>query len=150
MIDIKQQLYNLCLQYIEQRIDTAKKAILIAQASANEETKSSAGDKYETARAMMQLEIEKNTIQLNEALKLRQALDRFEATKTSTSIRLGSLVITDYQNYYLAISAGQLMVNNKTYLAISPTSPIGAQLVGRYVGETILFKGRLIKIEKIM
>ena len=59
MTTIKQTLYNFCVTYINQRMATAQQAIHTAQASANEETKSSAGDKYETGRAMMQLEIEK-------------------------------------------------------------------------------------------
>ena len=150
MITLKQQLYDLCLHYVKQRIDTAQKAIQIAQASANEETKSSAGDKYETGRAMMQLEIEKNTVQLNEAMKLKQVLDRFDATRPTTSVHLGSLVITDYHSYYLAISAGQLVIKNKTYLAIAPTSPIGMQLTGKQAGETFLFNGRTIKIEEVI
>jgi sortase (surface protein transpeptidase) len=60
---LKTRLHSLCVSYVGQRIETAQRAIAIAQASANEETKSSAGDKYETGRAMAQLEIEK--IQLN-------------------------------------------------------------------------------------
>ena len=41
-----------------------------AQESANAEEKSSAGDKYETGRAMMQIERDKAAQQLNESMKL--------------------------------------------------------------------------------
>jgi hypothetical protein len=68
-MDIKIKLYQYCVEFIDKRIAGAREAIQIAQDSANEETKSSAGDKYETGRAMAQLEIEKNTTQLEEALK---------------------------------------------------------------------------------
>jgi len=64
------------MAYIDQRIDAAKKAIGEAQASANEETKSSAGDKYETGRAMMQLAIEQNSTQLAKKYFLRSIPDR--------------------------------------------------------------------------
>ena len=150
MITLKQQLYNFCSDYVNQRIETASSAIQIAQASANEETKSSAGDKYETGRAMMQLEIEKNTTQLNEARKLRQVLDQFDPLKPTSFVQLGSLVITSSQNYYMSISAGQLTIENKIYFAISAVSPIGAQLMGMRAGETIVFNKKNIDIQLII
>jgi hypothetical protein len=54
---------------VHQRIASAEEAIRMAQESANQEGKSSAGDKYETGRAMAQLEIEKASGQLAEANK---------------------------------------------------------------------------------
>ena len=54
----KDELYKKCVQIIENQILLAQQGIENAQQAANEETKSSAGDKYETTRAMMQIEIE--------------------------------------------------------------------------------------------
>jgi len=71
---VKKQLYSLCLAYIDERIQVANQAIQFAQDSANDETKSTAGDKYETGRAMAQLEIEKINAQLNESKKLSKIL----------------------------------------------------------------------------
>ena len=47
-----------------------------AQEAANEEGKSSVGDKYETGRAMMQIERDKAAQQLDEALKLKNIIDQ--------------------------------------------------------------------------
>jgi hypothetical protein len=74
MTNLKKDLYTLCVNYAKTRIETAKQAIDDAQQSANEETKSSAGDKYETGREMMQQETDRNQAQLNEANKLLIAL----------------------------------------------------------------------------
>lgn len=150
MVQLKQNLYNFCLDYVKQRIDVSYSAIQTAQASANEETKSSAGDKYETGRAMMQLEIEKNTIQLNEARKLRQVLDQFDPLKPTSFVQVGSLVFTSFQSYYISISAGQLTVANKIYFAISPASPIGIQLMGKRAGERFVFNGKSIDIQQLI
>lgn len=149
MIKLKQQLYDRCVAYVTQRIETAQIAIQVAQASANEETKSSAGDKYETGRAMMQLEIEKNTVQLSEALKLKKVMDQIDAVKLTAIVEAGSLVITNLQNYYLAISAGQLMVNDRIYFAISLSSPIGLLLKDRKAGDSFVFNKKEIIIERI-
>ncbi|HTJ51518.1 MAG TPA: hypothetical protein VL443_18795 [Cyclobacteriaceae bacterium] len=150
MIELKQKLFDLCYTYVSKRIETANDAIKIAQASANEETKSSAGDKYETGRAMMQLEIEKNTVQLHEAMKLKQMLDQLQSSKHTTTVQSGSLVITDSACYYIAISAGQLTCENKTYFAIAPTSPIGILMQGLKSGESFIFNKKKIVINEVM
>ncbi len=149
MIKIKQQLFSLCQTYIAQRIATAQEAIQIAQNSANEETKSSAGDKYETGRAMMQLEIEKNIVQLGEAQKLKQVLDQINPEKETTRVQLGSLVITNHGNFYMAISAGQLRVDAETYFAIAPTSPIGIKLTGLSFNAEFPFNNRTYTIQRV-
>ena len=139
MISIKQQLYSRCLSFVHERIDTAQESIRAAQLSANEETKSSAGDKYETGRAMAQLEIEKNTFQLNESLKLKQTLEQIQVEHETETVRVGSLVHTSQGNFYLAISAGQFTIDNDIYFAISPASPIGQKLMGLSKNEAFIF-----------
>ena len=64
----------------------------------------------------------------------------------SAIAKLGSLIITNKANYFLAISAGEIRIDNKAYYAISPSSPIGQLLLGRQLGDTINFaKEMLIK-----
>ena len=66
--------------------------------------------------------------------------------EASAIAKLGSLIITDKANYFLAISAGEIRIENTTYYAISPSSPIGQLLLGRQLGDTINFtKEMLIK-----
>lgn len=149
MSDIKIHLHRKCLEYIDQRIDAAKKAIQEAQASANEETKSSAGDKYETGRAMMQLEIEKNSTQLAESLKLKRALLEIKPEQSASSVQHGSLVITDSYNYYIAIGAGQFDVQGTMYQTISPVSPVGAKMLGLKTGDRFQMNGRWFTIERV-
>jgi transcription elongation GreA/GreB family factor len=149
LIKLKQQLYALCEAYIEQRIATAQDAIRTAQSSANEETKSSAGDKYETGRAMMQLEIEKNTVQLAEAQKLKQLLEQIKPEKRTEKVQLGSLVFTDQGNFYISISVGQLQLDGKTYFAIAPTSPIGLKLNVHIVGDSVPFNNKNYNVKEI-
>ena len=142
MVTLKQQLYNQCLAYVEQRISTADNAIKSARESANNDTKSSAGDKYETGRAMMQQEIDNNTRQLNEAKKLKMVLDQIQPDKETDSVQLGSLVITNKGNFYISISAGQLATDENIYFAISSASPIGAKLMRLKAGAEFNFNGK--------
>ncbi len=149
MVSLKVRLHSLCQAYIEQRIDTAQKAIAASQASANEESKSSAGDKYETGRAMAQLEIEKNSTQLAEAQKLKVALSQIKPDQPNSVVQSGSLVITNQGNFYISISAGQYTIDNTNYFSISPASPIGSKLMGLKVGGQFSFNTKTYQIEKV-
>ncbi|WP_028980371.1 3-oxoacyl-ACP synthase [Sporocytophaga myxococcoides] len=148
-MSVKIKLYELCTAFVEQRIASSQKAIEHAQLAANEETKSSAGDKYETGRAMMQLEIEKQSVQLGEAMKLKQVLSQINPEKTSDSIQSGSLVFTDQGNFYISISAGKLDFEGITYFAISPVSPLGALLMTKKSGDVVQLNGKTFTIRKI-
>jgi transcription elongation GreA/GreB family factor len=146
---LKALLHNKCEQYIEQRLSTVQTAIAAAAESGNDETKSSAGDKHETGRAMMQLEQEKNSRQLMEVQELQKLLNKIEPTQNATVVAPGSLVITDKGAFYIAISAGKLTVDGSTYFAVSPTSPIAMKLIGLKVGDKMEFNGVKYSVQEL-
>src|ERR1700712_5011100 len=98
MNDLKRELYNQCLNYVQMRIDAAQQAINEAQKASTDDTKSSAGDKYETGREMMQQETDRNMAQLNEANKLKVALTQLSDSGKSNIVETGSAVLTDNGN----------------------------------------------------
>ena len=148
MTDLKAELYRHCVNYVQSRIDSISYTISSAQQSANEETKSSAGDKYETGRAMMQQEKDRNTIQLNEANKLMVALNTV-GTNPSTIAETGSVVITDNGSFYIAISAGKLSVDEAEYFAVSPSSPVGLKMKGLKARDGFEVNGKKYRILEI-
>ena len=143
---IKKKLYGKCLEHIDQRIATAERAMNAAQSAANEESKSSVGDKYETGRAMMQQERDKNARQLAENLQIKQVLHQINYDQVHDTIQLGSLVETNQGNYYLAISAGKILLEGISYFAVSMATPIGQALQGKQQGEIVNFNGRQFNI----
>jgi len=149
MSDIKTRLYNLCMEYADERIATATEAIKAARDSSTEDTKSSAGDKYETGRAMMQLDIDRQTLQLGEAQKLRTFLERMKPENSSETVQNGSLAFTNQGVFYLAISIGQVDLDNQKYFVISSASPIGAKLMQQKVGAKFSFNGKSYEIKAI-
>ncbi|TYB74127.1 3-oxoacyl-ACP synthase [Bizionia gelidisalsuginis] len=136
----KQALYNLCAAFIEAKRQTIQHTIFEIQQSLTSETKSSAGDKHETGRAMLQIEREKAGQQLAEIQKLQEHLSKMDSKIIGATIRLGSMVITTNVNYYIAISAGRLEWNNTVFYAISPSTPMGQLLMGKTVGDSIVFR----------
>ncbi|ELR72209.1 hypothetical protein C900_01763 [Fulvivirga imtechensis AK7] len=147
---MKQQLYDRCKEIVEQRIRNAKEAMDSAQEAANDETKSSAGDKYETGREMMQQEMENNAVQLTEARKLREVLERINPAKKYDTVQGGSLVITNNGSFYISIGLGKITVDGKDYFAIAPTSPLGALLMEKKPKEVVEFNGRKFEIEEVL
>ncbi|MGY8909227.1 MAG: 3-oxoacyl-ACP synthase [Flavobacteriales bacterium] len=145
----KEPLINLCKDFVNKRLKTVQDIISSNQKALQSETKSSAGDKHETGRAMLQLEMEKASQQLEGISIMNQILSKVDISKTSKIAHLGSVIITNKANYFLSISAGQLSVENKTYFAISISSPIGKLLLGKKENEEVFFNGNLIKILKI-
>jgi transcription elongation GreA/GreB family factor len=150
MSDIKQQLYNKCVAYVQSRMDAAEQAFKVAEQASNDDTKSSAGDKYETGRAMMQQEKDRNTIQLNEANKLMVALNSISTKGSSDVIETGSLVITNGGKFYIAISAGNLIVDGENYFAVSPAAPICVKMLGKKTGDEFEVNGKKYKIERVI
>ena len=150
MTDLKNELRKLCVDYVQKRIDAAVQAIEASQQAANEETKSSAGDKYETGRAMMQQDSDRNQAQLNEANKLMFSLKYITSNASSEIVSAGSVVITNNAKFYIAISAGNLIFNGETYLAVSPASPIGLKLNGQKAGNEFDLNGKFYRIESIL
>ena len=149
MKSVKEELYRLCLEYIQERMAAAQKAIADAEDSAKNDTKSSAGDKYETGREMAQQEISRNKIQLTEAARQKQLLERINPTQLSKSVQSGSLVYTNHGNFYLGIGAGQFTVKGEVFFAVSPGSPIGQKLAGLQEDSEVSFNGKTYKILNI-
>lgn len=146
----KVALHTLCSQLVEQRIATAKEAMDAAQAAANTEGKSSVGDKYETTRAMMQLERDQNARLLGEAIKLKQALENLDPTLQHEQVRPGSIVRTSAGNYYVSISLGSIALDGVEYIALSPVTPLGSSLLGLKPRSKLEFNKRKIEIIDVL
>ena len=149
MLTIKQQLFQLCVEFIDARIANCENAIAVANTSINEETKSSAGDKYETSREIMTQEIKNNSTQLAEAIRQKQLLLLIQPDKKSATVQVGSVVYTNRANFFVAISAGTFTLAGKTYFALSPSSPLGARLIDKKPGDTVQLNGQVYVIQTI-
>lgn len=147
---LKQQLYDKCRELVDQRIKNAKDAMDSAQEAANDETKSSAGDKYETGREMMQQEMENNAVQLSEARKLKEIIDRIIPGKSYDTVQVGSLVITNNGSFYISIGLGKITLDGKDYFAIAPSSPLGALLMDKKAQEGVELNGRTFNIQQVL
>jgi transcription elongation GreA/GreB family factor len=147
---IKTLLFDHCKSFLESKLHGYNKSLDLLYESLNSETKSSAGDKHETGRALIQLEIEKTGNQLKDVEKNYEFLLRINNVNSLNKISLGSIVVTKANNYYLAVSAKPFAFKNSNYYCISDKSPIGMLLIGKKENEKISFNNSKIQILKII
>ncbi|WP_299436191.1 3-oxoacyl-ACP synthase [uncultured Maribacter sp.] len=138
---LKENTFQFCKDFIDNRLNRLHKQIQEIQTALSSETKSSAGDKHETGRAMVQLEREKLGAQLAEAEKVAQLLSKIDIEKSQEKIGLGSLVKTNKLSYFIAISAGEYKGKDVSVYCISAATPIAKLLLGKSVNEAIVFNG---------
>ena len=143
----KPTLHAACLAYVHTRLDAARAGMAAAQESSNSETKSSAGDKYETGRAMAQQERDRHAAQLHEAQLLLGALQKINPELASDTVRLGALASTSLGLFYVSISAGRLATSaGQDFMAVSPAAPLAVALHGRRAGEEVVFNGKAVRV----
>ena len=145
----KQKVYSQCLQILNEKIQSLKNILQELSESAMNDTKSSAGDKHETARAMIQIEQETIGKQLNEAEEQKSILEKIDANINSKQIHRGSLVETNKGWLFLSIPFGKIIVEDKTVIAISPQSPLGMKLMGLGLKDSTSINGINYSVESI-
>lgn len=145
----KTELNAQCISLLQDRIASITGLIGDAQAASNNDTKSSMGDKYETTREMMQMEINKLQLQLKDAQQMLLAFKTIDASKKLEAVELGACVETDRATFYLAAALGKVTLHSQTIMVVSPVSPIGKAMLGKRRGDTIAMGGVVYTVREV-
>lgn len=138
----KKNLIEACSRYVAIRIDRIMTSIEDLERALKLETKCSAGDKYETGRAMLHLEFEKLSLQLEQYKRLERTIAVLNPASEHQAVSFGSVVKTSKGNYFIAIPAGEIQLDGEFFFAVGAGSPIAQSLLGKKGGETFLFNGK--------
>jgi hypothetical protein len=122
---MKSAVHLACKQLLDDRLTLIREEMLALQASSDEETKSSAGDKYETTREMIQGEKEKVSSRLEETTRFIHLLGSIDTSESCSLVKTGCLVEVDTGWMYLAVSLGSVKIDGTNVFVVSPVSPIG-------------------------
>jgi transcription elongation GreA/GreB family factor len=147
---LKSLILNRLKDIVDEKASIIKTEIELAIETRDSETKNNAGDKFETTREMMQLEVEKNMAQLNKFEVLKNELSKIDIYKYHKCVEYGSLVSTNENSYYISIGLGKIEINSKSVYCISLNSPIGKILNNKKVGDEIIFQDKKILITGIV
>lgn len=145
----KIELHNTVLEKLAERIQENQHDLQEIKISLTSDTKSSAGDKHETSRAHLQIEMEQISNQLSILLNHRQALRQIDPEVTSIMVEQGSLVETSIGFFYFSTSIGKISFKNTSAFCLSLTAPLGKEMMGKTAGDTVAFNGKKIQILNI-
>ncbi|HTF04196.1 MAG TPA: hypothetical protein VK826_09220 [Bacteroidia bacterium] len=146
---MKAQVHTECGKILAERIQSLKQQLSELIEGAKNDSKSTAGDKHETARAMMQIEQEKLTGQLNQLLSQQQVLARIDIEHATDLVANGSLVKTDQGWLYISIPLGRIAVKEIFVMCLSAQSPLGLKLCGQKPGGKVEMNGTVYLVETI-
>lgn len=147
---LKKELLALCLAKTAQKLTILQSSLASIQESRDNETKSSVGDKYETGRAMMQMEEEKIMGQIQNTQLIHTQLQQIDPLQQSPNIQIGSLVFTNTGRYFISASIGKVSYQNQIYYCISVDAPISQHLLQKKAGDEFSFNNRLQIIKRVV
>ena len=145
----KHKLLSKIKQSLDQKIASSLLEVESIKESKNNDTKSSAGDKFETGRAMAQQELDKQVKALQRLLKMKEMLLQIKMDKEYRKVEFGSLVYTNHGNYLMAIAYGQVQQEEEAFYVISLISPLAQAMLGKPTGEDFQFQDKEYSIQAI-
>ena len=143
----KEDYINACVNSLNLKIKGINDIMSETQGAANSDTKSSAGDKHETSRAMAHLENERLGGQLEVLKSQLEKVYTINPNTVNSKISLGSIINCVEFTFFISTGLGKLKLpDDSLFFAIAPDSPIGINLKSKKVGETIKIGNNLDKI----
>ena len=147
---LKQKIYKHYLQIVHEKVNLLQQVLDDLKTSGSNETKSTAGDKHETALAMLQIEQANTHGQMQEALLQQTSFQKINQTSNSAIIIIGSLIKTNRGYLYMSIALSKVVIDKQEVIALSPQSPLGIKLMGLTAGDAVEINGNRFIIEKIL
>ena len=138
------------LQQLTNQIETLQNQIADLTIDAQNDAKSSAGDKHETGLAMMHLEQEKLNAKLTDLINHKTLVQKLPENEVTTKIGLGSLVKTDKALFYVSIAFLAFKVKNQMVMFISSPAPLMQVLLNKEVCNEVVFNNISYKILEIL
>ncbi|MBA2762931.1 MAG: hypothetical protein H0U39_13435 [Segetibacter sp.] len=145
----KEQVYKHCLELVNNKTYVLRQTLNDLVESASNESKSTAGDKHETALAMLQIEQENTSKQLETLLSQKLLLEKIIPVIQSKQVAKGALVKTNKGYFYVSIALGKIIVEGIPVIALSPQSPLGSKLIGLTANGTTTVNGITYLIESV-
>ena len=146
----KQKVYACCLKQLDDKIQILKAALYDLKTGVENDAKNSAGDKHETARAMMQLEHEKISRQFDETTRQKNDLEKIDPGTDSPKIIFGSLLRANNNYFFLSIALGKINVDGVPVMVFSSQSPLGQKMAGLKAGDSLDMNGVHYVIDEVI
>tara|TARA_Y100000991_G_scaffold48784_1_gene35015 strand:- start:4941 stop:5399 length:459 start_codon:yes stop_codon:yes gene_type:complete len=142
----KADFLNAMHESIRQRISEASLILDGIQESIDAEAQSTAGDKHDTSRELMQQERNKAAQNLQNHISMDSLVLKLKTIIVSCEVRFGSLVLTNVGWFFIGLPLGRIQFEDKDILCVSGNAPAAKLLESERVGASIKMNGMNIKI----
>lgn len=150
MSNLKSTIINTLIEQIDEKLSYLNNHSKDLNDALTSETKSTAGDKHDTSRAMIHLEQEKIQHQFSKIQQQRYQLLNFKEITSTEIIGLGNIILTPQNTFLLGVGLGKQVLNGKVVFCIGAETPLAAQLLGKKVKDEFYFNGKTEVIESIL
>ncbi len=145
----KQELHDSLVGLIRTKIKLISDQLAHLKEAVSEDTKSSAGDKYETGREMVRQEMDKSENMLADYRQQLEVLQLISPLDVHHKIQKGTLVYTSKMIFYLAGSFGKMDFDGQEVFVMSVKAPLAQQLLGKKQGDEVVFNRNTYEIKAI-
>ena len=134
------------MEIVNEKLLLSKCQITSINQSKSSATKSTAGDKHETCRAMMERELAIAETQKAKAKKQLLDIESMLGASRNETVKNGSLVNTTKGRFLIGVALGKVETDLGLCFAISQASPMGSLLFGKREGDVVELNGMDIQI----
>jgi len=149
LMTLKQSVYNHYLRVLDEKIVALQQVLNDLKESGTNETKSTAGDKHETALAMLQIEQANKRAQLKEVVDQKILFEKIDPLINTVAVVNGSLIKTNKGYLFLSVAVGKAIIDGNEVIALSRQSPLGAKLMGLKINDVAEVNNVSYLIERI-
>ncbi len=145
----KQELFNKCLDIVNERIEQYNEKLDTISDRNSEANFNPEFDQYGNKGEML-TEYEKNAAYLDRVRGMKETLANLDENHRSEVVRPGSVVETEHNYYFISIPLGEIdMESGSKVYAISTDAPIYKELEGKKAGDKVTFHDETFEIVKI-
>ena len=145
----KKSLVFQCRTDLDNRLQKLESELAALQESAEGETKSSMGDKYETGREMIMQEMIKLQNQRDQIIKKQAFISSIDLGKHYGQVEFGALVVASGSTYFISIPMGIVKIGEQDVFVVSANAPICQAMLGKKAGDHCAFNGKMLSIDEI-
>jgi transcription elongation GreA/GreB family factor len=149
-MEFKQKVYEHYTLLLHEKISSLLQVLGDLKQSGANETKSTAGDKHETALAMLQIEQANKRIQLEELQSQKAVMNKIDPAVRAVQVVNGSLIKTDKGYFFMSVALGKAVIDGINIIALSSQSPLGKNLLGLKKGAVVSFNQTQYLVEEIL
>ena len=130
---------ELCENQLEQHLNLLQNEIESLQSDMAGESKSSAGDKFETSREMFSARLNQLEISRNHFLQQRTQLRRLKTHQPSKVVAWGSYIKTEKASFLIGIPLSIPKLEKKGIYSIGLQSPLAQAFLGKKQNDKIQY-----------